>query len=628
MLSKQRPAHARYAFVQSLASLTLRRFASARTGVRSKLTAAHLRASTPIAKELLKTNVWYTRPLPKSTKGKAAATSSTPVTGDRFRVNVVDEKLCDDILAYIGPTLQRHVGCDLVDINPGAGLWSSKLHDFLQPRSHMLMEPDADLYRPFLEPLLSRPGTKLVPQSGILWKELTQALNYIDQEPRARASGIEPQRNDALLVTANLAYFPKKRYLTFDSVVSLVLYQLLSSVQTGQLFQKYGLVRMLIWTGTKEHNPFLAKCIQTRKKASLEAEFACEWIAEVATSDEAQTEGSRKTWHVRDKWIDVDSSLQTMKRMREQGLEIPKGRKTGATTQAEPYARDGKTHAGLETPFMDKSYFLELEALEDKLLAGAIKKEYKSPEWARLVKLRYLAANNVKDGQTFLDLFNEMRRLGRLRAEGTVDEAELEALEEQWNDAVLALRKNTSPFRLVRDNLHVFEQDPPAMLWDRRPYEPLAVKDGEFFPAVGCSLLDIQPKAMHPLLMETGRGSTRAADHLDILQRSMMGSPLDPASKAIEKIWPGAAEAILPKCPSLTDPKQGGSPGKGEAALTVRVLNEKQWMEILQAYMEWPFRPTYEELIGRLADDVDSAGDEDVGGGNSMSPGVSTGIMQ
>ncbi|KAF4535259.1 S-adenosyl-l-methionine-dependent methyltransferase [Lasiodiplodia theobromae] len=77
------------------------------------------------------------------------------------RADIVSPALCDDILSYIGPSLEKYKNCDIVDVNPGAGLWSSKIHDFLKPRRHLLLEVD-DFYTPCLQPLLDAPGSKYI----------------------------------------------------------------------------------------------------------------------------------------------------------------------------------------------------------------------------------------------------------------------------------------------------------------------------------------------------------------------------------------------------------------------------------------------------------------------------------
>ncbi|KAK2026300.1 S-adenosyl-L-methionine-dependent methyltransferase [Colletotrichum zoysiae] len=588
-----------------------------------RLSKGVLQTKTPTAEKLAKTGLWYTpaelvaenRAAKKAPKGKAKEKTKRPLA-DKARVNIVSEELCDDILKYIGPTLERHRGCDLVDINPGAGVWSTKLHDFLQPRSHLLMEPDADLYQPFLEPLLQRPNTQLLPQSGLLWKELNEALaNIENQTPRPRDPAAVPERNDTLLVTANISFYPKKRYRAFESVTQLILYQLISSIRTGTLFQRYGLVRMLVWTGPDEERSFLAKNVQGRKKSTLDAETACEWLAEVACRDmPLDTKGD--TWFVRDRWIDVDSARNTEARMKASGITMPEGRKQQITKQLGEQAAAGKgPQAGVELPHLHRPYLAEIKELAQACSDGAL--DIKQQK--RLSYLRHQSKRHEEHAANYLDLLKEMKAIAQLRqsiGEGDGDkaavEAELAARDRAWNEKVGALGKNYHiDFRLIRDNLHLFQQDPPGLLWDRRPYEPLAVRADEFFPNVECTLLDIQPKAVHPLLLQMGPGTSRAGDYFEMLQRSMLETRAEPVSRSVERLWPGAAEGILPHCPSLHDPARGGSPATGHGELCSRVLSDKQWMELIEAFMAWPFRPSYHELIGRLADnDVENADDD------------------
>lgn len=525
--------------------------------------------------------------------------------------------LADDILGYIGSTLKRHEGCDLIDINPGAGVWSRKLHEFLKPRSHLLMEPDVEVYQSFLEPILEKPGAKLLPKSGIIWKDLGEALRHIEnQTPRPRGTDTTPERNDTLLLTANLAFFPKKRYAGFDSAAQLVLFQLISSIRMGGLFQKYGLVRMLIWTGPEDWKTYLPKNVQSRKKGSLEAEAACEWLAHVAGPD--VTEDS-EVWFARDKWIDIDSTIGTLKRMREQGLEIPEGRKMLSTKQAEPYVSSGVTYAGREEISVNRSYGKELEMLEREAAEGRLTRRKDLKTWQRLLLLRSLQRRQGGMPEVVKGLLDELEEIRDFMRKHPRSKKEIEAKEALWNQNVDALKKNQKvDFRLMRDNMHVFVQDPPVLLWDRRPYEPIKVEPGEFFPNVECALLDIQPKAMHDLHREVGQDSSRAGDMFELIQRSLMSSSTDPISRALDSVWPGASEGVLPHCPSLRDPEQGGATGSGHAELCPRVLNQKQWEELLEAYMAWPFHPSYFDLIGRLADDV-AGEDTDVGGGSSFS---------
>ncbi|KAJ3503224.1 hypothetical protein NM208_g16558 [Fusarium decemcellulare] len=68
-----------------------------------------------VTEQLAETQVWTKR------RGRRPAGS---LVGDGNRLNIVSQDLCDDIINYLGPSLERHRGCDLVDLNPGVGLWS------------------------------------------------------------------------------------------------------------------------------------------------------------------------------------------------------------------------------------------------------------------------------------------------------------------------------------------------------------------------------------------------------------------------------------------------------------------------------------------------------------------------
>lgn len=173
------------------------------------------------------------------------------------------------------PSLEEYKGCDIIDINPGAGLFSSKLHNLIKPRSHILMEPDQGTYSQFLQPLVDEPGStySLVPKSGIIWSELETIMNkeYLPHQEAYPAS--DPRLceiNKTLLVVANLAYHPEKPYKGFSSLTRMVLYQFLSAVKANSLFHRYGMVRMLLWVGDDERTKIIPRGLGSRRKAAVE----------------------------------------------------------------------------------------------------------------------------------------------------------------------------------------------------------------------------------------------------------------------------------------------------------------------------------------------------------------------
>ena len=216
------------------------------------------------------------------------------------------------------PTLEKHIGCDILDLNPGPGMWSSTLHNFLKPRTHILMEPDYDSYKPMLQPLLDAEDStyKLVPKSGLSWDSLLETLSpehLPHQEALERRDPRLEEPNNTLLLVANLGFHPKKAYRGFNSITNLVLYQLLSAARSHSLIHKYGLIRMILWVDDEAKRSVLPRNVLRRRKAAVEAELTCSDINEIASS----TDFAEPI--VRDDGLDLDSSRATLERMEEEG---------------------------------------------------------------------------------------------------------------------------------------------------------------------------------------------------------------------------------------------------------------------------------------------------------------------
>ncbi|TGJ81260.1 hypothetical protein E0Z10_g7505 [Xylaria hypoxylon] len=570
----------------------------------------------PVAERLAATEVWHSRKQRNSqtkTKTKSATAkkrsskASSMPTGDKARVNIVSDKLCDDILSYIGPSLERHRGCDILDIYPGAGEWSSKLHQFLQPRSHVLLEPDAELYRPFLQPLLDRPGTTLLPRSGIIWRELNSVLTpeYLPHQVIPEDLNV---RNDTLLVTANLAFHPKKRFLNFESIASLILHQFVDAIRTGSLFQRYGLVRMLVWTRTDDKLSFVPRNIQRRRRQALENDLVCEWVQEVCGGDTASS-----NWYAREEAIDNASMMATIKRMEAKGLQMPSGRESEGFQEAlaavkakKKVLKPGQDAPTFKRPYQDVLADLQAAAIEPNGLAmeSADFKTMKTYEWR--------ANTEIRKAKRLLNFSKSLDKIIALRQSGKATAEEAEAAELEWQTDIRELPKTlVDEFITYKDNLHAFRRAPPLLQWDRRGYEPMTVQAEEFFPNIHCSLLDIQPRAPHPLLRQTGPRSNRAADIFDVVMGSLMHQFTQPLGPSLDALWPGASDYILPRWTSGRDLSRGGFPPNLRCAEPVpRSFDARQWEELFELWMEWPFRPEFQDLVGRTQDDLNEKLDD------------------
>ncbi|KAI2785057.1 S-adenosyl-L-methionine-dependent methyltransferase [Daldinia loculata] len=553
--------------------------------------------SGPLAEELAATELW----IPKSLRGKYDKASRSQPNGDKTRVNVVSEKLCDNIISYIGKSLKRHRGCDLIDIYPGAGLWSRKLHEFLEPRSHILMEPDAELYKPFLKPLLDRPNTTLVPASGLVWRELNSILTpeYLPHQTIPDAAKLS-RRNDTLLVTANIAFHPQRRFLSFASMAHLVLYQFIEAIRTSGLFQRYGLVRMLIWTRHDDKYGMLPKVMQKRKKLALDTELCCEWVHEVCGR-----EGPDNSWYVRDSIIDESSNFATWKRMQAAKIQIPEGRSSEGLKEARLNARSKKNIApGKKPPVFKRPYKDVLDKLETAHMEEIFTRN--SDNYKSMRSYQWRANWEERKHQRMFELIKSYDAINTLYRSGKAAPGEIEALERELQANLEDNPKGfISEFVTYKDNLHYYRQDPPLLHWDRRPYEPMVIEPEEFFPNIECSLLDIQPKRVHPLLRQTGPASNRAGDNFELILSSLLSHGTIPISQALDALMPGAADYIIPRWRSARDLKHGGVATKIKATeLTPRLLNARQWEELIELWMEWPFRPEFHELIARTHDEL------------------------
>ncbi|KAH8668952.1 hypothetical protein BX600DRAFT_435464 [Xylariales sp. PMI_506] len=579
--------------------LTTRGFArfkavASRTGCRAASQSSS-KPRTPIAinstaKKLEQIGLWDR----SSQKTKKESTRKKPV-GDKTRVNVISDALCDDVISYIKPSLERHKGCDIIDIYPGVGVWSSKLHQLLQPRSHILLEPDAKLYAPFLAPLAQKPGVTVVPKSGIVWTDLNTVLTrefLPHQKVAPRGSTELNQKNDTLLVTANIAFEPKKRFKGFESLAMLVLHQFLDAIKTSSLFHKYGQVRLLIWTRRDDKRRVLPRNVQTRARTGLEGELCCESLHEVVGFNEASR-------FVRDAAIDSASALATLKRMLDANVPIIPGRESKALKEAMENLENGVSPVpGAQPQVMPRPFVAQLESLKDA--------EPGTEDHATLRNLtfRLRSANKLADEvfmiQTAIDELTALRASGAPSKEIEDKMAQVEGYTSKLTDL------RTQELIANKDNLHIWRQDPPLMHWDRRAYEPLIARQEEFYPNIECCLLDIQPGPIHHLLRETGPKSSRIGNAFDLILRSILTQPLTPIDKALDAVWPGAADYIIPRCDSFRDLQHGGvDPDNKWTPMEVRLLNATQMLEMLEKWAEWPFRPEFRDLVSRSQDESD-----------------------
>lgn len=544
----------------------------------------------------------------------------------------------DDALKYYGKSLEIHKGCDILDINPGAGLWSQKLHDFLQPRSHVLMEPTYERFKPFLDPLLDAPGSK--------YKLVQKATTHLDNYAELIAENVFPEqtRNDpqdtaqqdlnkTLLVTGMLAWDPVLPGMSFDSMAKQ-LYNLFSAaVRTNDYFHTYGRVRTLLWVNSGDFEPIVAKSIAKflKNNALLEMTQSMEVIVEGARAPR----GSGKAAPGRSPQYEIESTVRAMQRARAHDMPLPSHREDTihkiAVEIEEKFGgiahikygwlyeylmtkhKEGTTPTGLLNPqqYQHADRVKELKAKYPDVDFEAIgnardpkkkhtqnffkgREDHPAREEAHTYSLGKSADRAVvatlEKLEVIADVGEELynKECAALRlADGTPERdallKQIEALDKQWDQATSRVASNYKavPFASLDDRISLRFPPHPRLQWDARKFEPLTMQPEEAWPPNRLSLISSTPYPRPP-------GET--ADWYEWVHDfvyALYAIPAAPLPDALNKMQHGAAE-IMANCPALTDPDKGGRLLMKH--LRVRVLTSEMVQQLVQAYRDWPFK--------------------------------------
>ncbi|KAK6609729.1 hypothetical protein H4I95_02788 [Botrytis cinerea] len=530
---------------------------------------------------------------------------------------------------------EAHVGCDVIDINPGIGMWSSKIHKILKPRTHLLMEPDAKKYNPFLQPLLDAEDSTYqhIPKSGTVWEHLGQVTTPEFLPHQVKLSRDDPkinEPNNTLLVIANLAHHPRKRYRGFESISQLVMYQLLSAARSHALFHQYGLIRMLVWIPDVEKTSWLVRHVAQMRKNAVEAQITTEYIQEIASS----TVDNHR--FVRDAEVALANSIDVVSKMDTMGITTPKHRQGPMEFKArQSLATGGHKVKSQDFDRFKRGWFDEFKDLQKRLDEGKLSK-YTTPEgekvesaekdkrkrekrnyteeYARYIFLKAKKKVINQHGELTQDLVNDYNNINQLHSKilkAVSKSKDTESLRNKLDTMIKMYEDKISQLPLAAQKIYGVRLDGARIgtQFEKRPMEPLKVYPKEFRPASELCLLDIQPQALWPILRQN---YPENYDVFEYIIGNMYAHPIDTVYESLEGLWPGALEHIAGECPSLTDPSKGGAFDLKH--LSVRSLTTEMLREIVEAWMRWPFRPSRFELMtksGSMVHDPDSP-DEDI----------------
>ncbi|MCJ1402882.1 hypothetical protein MMC11_006103 [Xylographa trunciseda] len=538
------------------------------------------------------------------------------------RIQIISPELCDDALIRLESTLKDYVGCDIIDINPGACLWSTKVHERLKPRRHILVEPLPNVYDRFIRPLVDAPGSRYALADLNIPLDKWNLGDYIAKDLLPEQAHVEdlgvdsPDGNTTLLVLANMSRNTRASIIkgnirkTIDSHYRVFEYVRALEARSG--FHSKGPVRMLMWMLDQEKVSILPRTIASRRRLSVCNELSCD-VEEIV--------GGTVGPHVsrREAYIDLQSSLLTAERMKKSGVVVPvnrmdelprKLRSDGidaviqSTRHSNSATRGNRTwHKELDDlrkGFADGSYSQFVGGLpgyEEKKRKNEGKAV--SPEYRKMQRLNSIEKSQRKDKAAVDDILINDAQIRALQLAITSDEhmddkahkmQELDELVDRYRK--LLARQNDTRLNAIHffaDDRVAWSGDSSLLMWDHRTAEPIVAQADEFYEPKTLALLDFRPKvsSLQSLTIVQQR-------YLDEIVLSLFTRAAVSIVPALDSMAPGAADAIIPNAPSLRDPRRGGRMDLDQ--LRARVLTPEMLREIAVAWDGWLFKPTLAEM--------------------------------
>ncbi len=544
----------------------------------------------------------------------------------------------DDIIEYLGPTLEQHKGCTLVDIFPGASIFSSRLHQFLQPKAHYLVEPEELFFEPFLKPLLDIPGSKYhhinptAPGSKNQWyhfrKIYAQKLQKSINSAPTPDSLVSGKFNPNILVIGNAS-----RLCKFGGVRESghpfgigILREMSADALSHQLFNRDGPVRMLWWLPERyKHTVIPSHYIYDRSKlsAGIEMAYDVSEVAGVQPSAMAKFTGRvGYTERSRPKIYDEVNRQTVAERMQTTGLVLPEGRilldprpsKSKIESSNEylsPLSNTAETVDGLQAQLKDfKTGLDELscwikpgqrigksarsKAKRASALAIVLYPQCKIPNrQATQRRANYDTIGIVSD--MAFRLINIEAGFAKLKEEHMIDSSNddlddrIKTLSNKFYSVVSSSRQMDTIIQdIVEDELAFCSSSPLSML-DCRAYEPLQAETADFYPEQDMTLIDFMPRELDFSVPGLATRQEVTTLMMDLLKNMFVKKSTSVPKTLDTTIGVNAGRDLVNMVPEITDIRKGGRINPND--LRVRALTRDMIEGLAKGFFEWPFRP-------------------------------------
>ena len=551
------------------------------------------------------------------------------VRHDIRRRDIVNPELCDQAISLIKSQLPAPGTCDIIDINPGASLWSRALHEAIKPRRHVIIEPEREIYAAAIDPLLNQPEStyRLAPTLG---KALDLSEDFLSEHFRQSFGrdvneAIRYKSNTQLIINANL--LRKKIVIEHfqGELMKVFLDQYYRSISfdSGLIeWHRYGLVKLLAWLPHRASQPDFPKGHRMRSRLARELEASCH-IREIVSSFPG--DGLANTYRPWDATA-LESQQQARKRQQEFKVEIPPSRRQ---PDVEPYSiaidpvpenfdklRSLDQKPPLVTQYIRAYRKLRKEQpdLFDRMIPGRSGPRPKNdptcyPEFNNFLKLRGRMRTKHNGYKKVEDLAQEQLQLERtllaIRQEYPNDWSKYEEQLEEYRPKFEAIKIRYS--KMYKDDRYAFNKavdDYRTLLhgtlaWHRREFEPLLCHPNEdFYPHLPMDLVEITPRESFVQKINTPERQI-AFDYLNVSINLDRNNSLEFFLEKLigPKDSPQFAEFVA-SIPALTDPLEGGYHDLAE--WRTRAMKTDHIIQMAIKYEEWPYRKSARDMLSDI----------------------------
>jgi len=291
-----------------------------------------------------------------------------------------------------------------------------------------------------------------------------------------------------------------------------------------------------------------------------------------------------------------------MKRMEEKGIKTPPSRESifmnelagGLFETAEAFKTRTNVVASLEE--MGRDLYIDEEGIPWGPDAEKVRKyKLQASSLRSAAKKHALMRTLIKDHEAIVALEKAVSDKSQSDDDLASIKEDLARRSSSWNELVAdnLSSKNEQEFNAWLDNTRAFHDQ--LLIWDRREFEPLRVRADEFYPPKEMALFDLQPISQWSILRDEYPQNDEILEFI-LAQLNLLSS--QSVKRVLTSLWPGAFEWMSEHCPSLTDPNKGG--WRDLDKLSVRRMSSEMYREILEAWVEWPWRPTRWEIMAKL----------------------------